>query len=496
MENVGYIIMFSIILYMVTKHFVHKFKKYPPRPFFSIPILGHMYLLKKPLHRTLAKISNQYGPVVFLEFGSRPVVVVSSPSAAEDCFATNDLVFANRPKLLAGKHLGYNYTTLTWASYGHHWRNLRKIASIEILSNKRIEMFTNIRRDEMLSLVSSLNGQSQKGQYVIVDMKSCFFKVMLNTLTRMITGRKEETEAREFQEMVEENFRISGASNIGDFVPMVKWIGLSSIEKEMIKLNRKKDSCIQEMIELHRRTRNHSFEGSKTIIDVLLSLQETEPEYYTDEIIRGLILNMISAGTDTSANTLEWALSLLLNHPDSLKKIVDEIDKKVGSSRLMNDSDLSHLPYLHGVINETLRMCPATALIPPHESTEECTIGGFRVSSGTMLLVNLWAIQNDPKIWKEPERFKPERFVDVEGQRDGFKFMPFGSGRRGCPGEALAMRMVGLTLGTLLQCFEWERISVEKVDMSEGAGLTMPKAQRLVAKYRPRPHMVDLISRI
>lgn len=175
---------------------------------------------------------------------------------------------------------------------------------------------------------------------------------------------------------------------------------------------------------------------------------------------------------------------------------MDEIDSKVGSSRLMNDSDLSSLPYLHGVINETLRMCPAGALIPPHESTKECTVGGYHVPAGTMLLVNLWAIQNDPNLWKDPGIFKPERFIDVEGQRDGFKFMPFGSGRRGCPGEGLAMRMVGLTLGTLIQCFEWERIGVEKVDMGEGHGLTMPKAQPLVAKCRPRPHMMDLLSHI
>lgn len=205
---------------------------------------------------------------------------------------------------------------------------------------------------------------------------------------------------------------------------------------------------------------------------------------------------MILAGTETAAGTLEWALSLLLNHPDILKKTVNEINKKVGLTRLMNDSDISNLPYLKGVINETLRICPAAALIPPHESSKECNVGGFRVPSGTMLLVNLWAIQNDPNLWNEPERFKPERFVDVEGNRDGFKFMPFGSGRRGCPGEGLAMRMVGLTLGTLVQCFEWERIGVEKVDMSEGNGLTMPKAQALVAKCRPRQHLVDLLSRI
>ncbi|KAL4566267.1 hypothetical protein LXL04_030380 [Taraxacum kok-saghyz] len=499
MMNWCFIILFSLFFYMITNHFLHKFRKFPPRPFLSLPIIGHLYLLKTPLHRTLATISNKYGPVMFLDFGSRPVLVVSSPSAAEDCFTTNDILFANRPKLLAGKHLGYNYTTLTWASYGHHWRNLRKIASLEILSNNRIQMFTDIRREEVLSLVSSLNEINfVSGEFVAVDMKSRFFEVTLNTIMRMLTGRrcygdeKEEPVARKFREMVEETFRLSGSSNIGDFGPLAKWIGVNSTEKNMIKLHRKKDSSVQGMIEEHRRTMK-SHDDPSNIIDILLSLQKTEPKYYTDEIIRGLILVMISTGTDTSAGTLEWALSLLLNHPNSLKFAVDEIDNKVGSSRLINDSDLPNLPYLHAIINETLRMCPAAALIPPHESTKACTVGGFVVPAGTMLLVNLWAMQNDPKLWEEPGEFKPERFVDVDGQRDGFRFMPFGSGRRSCPGEGLAMRMIGLTMGTLLQCFEWERNGVEKVDMKEGSGLTMPKARPLVAKYRPRHHMVDLL---
>ncbi|XP_071701697.1 cytochrome P450 81Q32-like [Rutidosis leptorrhynchoides] len=496
MENLAYIIVFPIIIYMITKHFIHKLRKFPPRPFFSIPIIGHLYLVKNPMHRTLVKISSKYGPVVFLEFGLRPVLLVSSPSAAEDCFTANDQVFANRPKLTAGKHLGYNFTTLPWAPYGPYWRNLRKIVILEILSNNRIQTFTNIRYEEIRSFISSMNCRSREGQFKVVDMKSSLFKLSLNMIMRMITGRKEAPEARKFKELVEDDFRLSGASNIGDFVPMVRWIGLNSMEKEMEKLKRKRDSAAQDLIKLHRTTSHSSPDASKTIIDVLLSLQEIEPESYTDEIIKGLILVLISTGTDTSAGTLEWALSLLLNHPDSLKKLSGEIDSKVGPSRLVNDSDLSNLPYLHGVINETLRMCPVGALIPPHESTKECNVGGFKVPSGTMLLVNLWAIQNDPKLWNEPERFMPERFIGFEGQRDGFKFMPFGSGRRGCPGEGLAMRMIGLTLGTLVQCFEWERIGVEKVDMTEGAGLTMPKAQPLVAKYRPRPRIVDLLSRI
>lgn len=205
---------------------------------------------------------------------------------------------------------------------------------------------------------------------------------------------------------------------------------------------------------------------------------------------------MLSAGTDTTAGTMEWVLSLLLNNPESLKKTQEEIDNHTGKSRLINDSDLPHLPYLQGVILETFRVCPVAPVLVPHESSEDCRIGGFRVPRGTMVLVNMWAIHNDPQLWEEPRKFKPERFLKMEGQREGFVFMPFGYGRRGCPGENLAMRVIGLTLGLLIQCFEWERIGEEMVDMTEGPGLTMPKAQPLLAKCKPRQEMVTLISQL
>ncbi|GKV04522.1 hypothetical protein SLEP1_g16675 [Rubroshorea leprosula] len=143
-----------------------------------------------------------------------------------------------------------------------------------------------------------------------------------------------------------------------------------------------------------------------------------------------------------------------------------------------------------------MRMYPAGPLLLPHESSQECFVGGYRIPRGTMLLVNLWAIQNDPKIWGEPEKFRPERFQGLEVNRDGFKLMPFGSGRRGCPGEGLATRVVGLTLASVIQAFEWERIGEAMVDMTEGTGLTMPKAKALQARCLPRQAMVDLLSKI
>ncbi|KAL0361392.1 UNVERIFIED_CONTAM: cytochrome [Sesamum radiatum] len=184
---------------------------------------------------------------------------------------------------------------------------------------------------------------------------------------------------------------------------------------------------------------------------------------------------------------MEWALSLLLNHPHVLKKAQLEIDNHIRHNRLIDESDLAELPYLRCIINETLRLCPPGPFPIPHESSGQCTVGGYHIPAGTMLLINVWAIHNDPMNWEDAKEFKPERFEGLEGHRDGFKLMPFSSGRRRCPGEALAVRMVAFGLGSLIQCFDWERIGKEKVDMSEGLGLSMPKAEPLMAYCRARP---------
>lgn len=223
---------------------------------------------------------------------------MSSPDAAEECFTKNDIIFANRPRLLAGKHLGYGYTTLVWASYGDHWRNLRRIASLELLSSNRLQMFYNIRLEEVRSLVRWLFRQSKDGEFLTVDMKSMFFKLILNVMMRMIAGKRyygesltELDEERRFKDIVTETFELSGATNIGDFLPVMKWIGLNKMGKRLEDLQRKRDGLMQELIEEHRRSKGNSASAKKdkTMIDVLLGLQENEPQYYTDDIIRGMM---------------------------------------------------------------------------------------------------------------------------------------------------------------------------------------------------------------
>ncbi|XP_071712706.1 cytochrome P450 81Q32-like [Rutidosis leptorrhynchoides] len=500
-------LLFAASLLFVTR-IRRKSSNLPPTIFPTIPIIGHLHLLKKPLHRTLSALSAKHGPILLLRFGSRNVLLVSSPSISKQCFTENDVVFADRPRLLAGKILGSNYTSFGFAPYGNHWRNLRRISTIEIFSSNRINEFRDTRADEGRLLVRKLITESSDH----VNLSLVFNEMMLNVMMMMLFGKRffgggvDFEEGKKFKELVNETFLVGGATNLGDHLPILRWFGVKGFENKLIELQKKRDEFIRGLIRQIRISKGDEMKNNEsvkekmmmmmmknTVIDVLLKHQETNPEFYTDDVIKSFVLNLLTAATDTSTTTMEWAFSLLLNHPHILKKAQTEIDNQVGKSRLIDESDtINNLPYLDCIVKETLRMYPPGPLLLPHESSKDCIVGGYHIPRGTMLLVNQWAIQHNPDLWSDPERFYPERF-EVEGVRDGFRLMPFGSGRRGCPGEGLALRVIGLILGLLIQCFDWERIGEEMVDMSEGPGLTLPKAQPLLAKCKPRPMTRSLV---
>lgn len=194
--------------------------------------------------------------------------------------------------------------------------------------------------------------------------------------------------------------------------------------------------------------------------------------------------------------TIEWALTLLLNHTEKLEKATKELDQVIGEDRLADESDIPKLPYLQNIVYETLRLFPAVPLLSPHESSDECIIGCYNVPRKTMLLVNAWAMHRDPQLWDDPTSFKPERFEGLEVDAYKLKLIPFGLGRRSCPAAGLANRVVALTLATLLQCFDWRKISKEQIDMSEGEGLTMPKATPLEAMCKVRGNMIKVLNNL
>ncbi|OWM70831.1 hypothetical protein CDL15_Pgr014504 [Punica granatum] len=472
----------------------------------SLPFFGHLHLIKEPVHRSLERISRRYGPIISLAFGSVPVVVVSSPSAVEECFGKNDIVFADRPRLEGWRELSYNFTTMGSAPYGPHWRNLRRISTLEIFSASRLNSFLGIRLEEVRFLVRNLHRTvTERGGVARVEMRSRLEELAFNVIMRMVSGKRyfgadidNMDEAKKFREIIRDVFELSGASDPGDLVPMLRWVGLAGQQKRKVETKKRADVFLQGLIDEHRnRTGEIKRNHTKTIIDLMLDLQSSEPENYSDDIIKGMILTLLAAGTDTSSVTIEWAMSLLLNNPTALEKARAELDNCVGQERLIDEHDIHRLPYLHNVINETFRLCPPAPLLVPHYSSSDAKVQGFDVPRGTMLFVNAWALHRDPTVWDDPTSFRPERFEGLDQASYAHKLLPFGLGRRGCPGSGLAHKVVGLGLGALIQCFEWERVGEELVDLSEGTGLTMPKAQPLEALCRSRnSKMTDVISHL
>ncbi|XP_062023554.1 cytochrome P450 81Q32-like [Rosa rugosa] len=470
-------------------------KVLPPSPP-SIPIIGHLHLLrnkKEPLHRTFHKLSQKYGPVLFLRLGFRNLLVVSSPSAVEECFTKNDVVFANRPRSLAGKHLNYNYKSLIWAPYGDYWRTLRRLTTLELFSTKQLSMLIEFRKEEVRVLLKELVKDFGTSGWAKVELRHRLKKLSFNVLMQMIAGKRyyseeeADQEAKRFRELMKELLQIHGFSNLNDFFPVLQLVDFQGVEKRMMELMKKMDGFFQSLIDEQRRMGSDGLciEGKPTLINIMLSLQQQDPEFYTDETMKGVITTILRAGTESASTAVEWTMSLLLNHPNEMEKARAEIEANVGQDRLLDEADLPKLEYLQKIYTESKRLFPPAPLLVPHESSEACMISGFHVPRGTQLLVNAWSIHRDPDLWENPTKFMPERF-ESGISTEGFKMIPFGVGRRACSGAPLGKRLMGMVLGALIQCFEWEKIKGEEIDMAEGLFQSMSKAEPFKALCKPR----------
>lgn len=299
MENPEfYVALLILSVLLILKYFSHNNPRSPPSPF-SIPIIGHLHLIKSSLHQALAALSSQYGPILFLKFGFRPVVVVSSPSAVEECFTKNDIVLANRPQFMAADRLTYNYTALVWAPYGHVWRNLRRLTVVELFSSNSLQKSSIIREEETRSLLRQLFRLSNNGGQK-VNMNFWFSVMTFNIILRLATGKEWINEENALTEVGKQQlkelkgiFFTSASMTVCDFIPILRWFGYKGLEKSMIMLHKKRDDFLQGLID-EIRCKKASSSGEKkkkiTLIETLLSLQESEPDLYSDDVIKGIIL--------------------------------------------------------------------------------------------------------------------------------------------------------------------------------------------------------------
>ncbi|XP_076944194.1 cytochrome P450 CYP82D47-like [Bidens hawaiensis] len=481
----------------------------PPQAKGAWPIIGHLHLLGGPElpHKVLGNMADKHGPIFTIKLGVHQVLVVSSREIAKDCFTTNDKAFASRPKSVAVEIMAYNYAMFGFAPYGDYWRKIRKIIMLEVLSQQRVDSLEHVRVSEIRASVKDIyeawinNKKCSNSDTVKVDMSQWFGNHILNILVRINSGKRlspNDEEGVRFQRVVRQFFGLVGTFVVSDYIPYLKWVDIGGYKKTMKQTGKELDMFFEQWLKERRLIYEGSaqeLEGSQVFIDVLIKIlqgasEDEFPGVDHDTIIKSTCQQLLTAGLDTTSITLTWALSLLLNNPKSLEIAQREIDEHVGKDRLVEESDLKNLVYLHAIIKETFRLYPAGPLSVPHESIEECIVGGYNIPIGTRLLVNLKKMHRDPNVWSEPDEFQPERFlktkkdIDVKGKH--FELLPFGTGRRICPGVSFSLQALHLTLASLIQQFTLKNPTNELVDMRENPGLSSSKATPLEVLVAPR----------
>ncbi|KAH9321161.1 hypothetical protein KI387_015800, partial [Taxus chinensis] len=370
-------------------------------------------------------------------------------------------------------------TWLLMAPYGAHWRHMRRLCVVELLSPKRIESYTSVREDEVLDMIRSIWKKSEQGT-VPVNVSNSFASLTSSIIWRILFGTKfsDELNGGGLKEILDEVLATMAATNIGDYIPWLDWVDLQGVKPHMKSVRRVMDAAVDKMIDQHAHRNptasSNNHQHVKGFVDVLLEMQKTDTAEMeiTREHIKTIIVDIYAAGTDSTTAQIEWVMSELIRNPNIAKKVQDEIESVVGNHHTVTKSDLAAMEYLQCVVKEILRLYPSGPIMVPHETTKACMVGDGRylIPTKTRVVVNAWAIGRDPKVWEDPLAFKPERFkyknIDMKGQ--DFDMVPFGAGRRGCPGAQLAMGTFSLVLAQLWHCFDWKiEGNPSELDMTE-----------------------------
>ncbi|XP_022851323.1 cytochrome P450 CYP736A12-like [Olea europaea var. sylvestris] len=481
-------IWYTIIVVAVLSvlHGSTKKKKLPPGPR-GVPILGHLHMIGKNPHQDLHRIAQKHGPIMYVQFGFVPHIIVSSPQAAEQFLKTYDLVFAGRPPHQAAKYLSWDQRNLSFGTYGPYWRYTRKLCTLELLSSPKISSFQHMRREELAFLVEWLKHAGL--ERISVDLSAKVSSLTTEMSCMMVFGKKYEDkdiDERGFKVVIQEAMKLAAIRNLGDYFPFLRVLDLQGLTKRVKALSKVFDDFCEKVIDDHVRDGDQG--GTKDIVDTMLSItQSRETEFQFDRRhVKAIMLDMLVASMDTTASTVEWILSELLKNPRVMGKVQKELELVVGLDRMVEESDLESLEYLDMVVKETFRLHPVAPLLLPHYSLEDCTVDGYDIPKHARIFVNTFAIGRDPNAWTDPEKFNPERFngssIDLRGQH--FQLLPFGSGRRGCPGMQLGLIVVRLIVAQLVHCFDWKlpnNMLPSELDMTEEFGLVVTRAEHLIA---------------
>ncbi|WCJ22119.1 Cytochrome P450 76T24 [Euphorbia peplus] len=373
---------------------------------------------------------------------------------------------------------------------GPFWRNLRRISNSYLFSNHKLDANRHIRTKIVEQLLSHVEQCSRAGTAVEFDKLA--FETTLGNMAGVILSLdladSTSDTVKEFKELVNCIAEEAVKPNLVDSFPILKNIyPQRSRDRVALYFGRLLDLFDRIFDERLQARKELSYISTNDMLDSLISINEDNKEHIDRNTIKHLFMDLVTAGTDTTSSTLEWAMSELLRNPETLRKARTEIEQTIDKDGMIGESDVAQLPYLRAVIKETFRLHPPAPLLLPRKAGTDVEIGGYTIPKDAQVMVNAWAIGRDQNVWENPKLFMPERFldstIDVRGQH--FELIPFGAGRRICPGIPLAMRMLHLMLSSLIQRFDWkfeDGVTSETLDMDDKIGSTLHKAQPLRAK--------------
>ncbi|CAA7049749.1 unnamed protein product [Microthlaspi erraticum] len=460
----------------------------PPSPP-QFPIIGNLHQVGELPHRSLQRLAERTGHVMLVRLGFVPVTVISSKEAAEEVLKTHDLDCCTRPKLVGSKKISHDFKDISFTPYGDEWKERRKFLGRELFCSKKVQSFGYIREEECNFLVKKLS-ESAVDQSP-VDLSKTFFWLNASIVFRVGFGQsfqeselidKDKVDELVFEgENAEAGFIFSDLFPVAGLGRLIDW--LSGQHKRLNDAYLKLDALFQGVIDDHlnpQRSKDH-----EDIIDTMLNVMHQQGKddslMRTIDHIKGLLTDIFLAGIDTGALTMMWAMTELARNPKLMKKVQDEIRERLGNNKeRITEEDIGKVPYLDLVIKETFRLHPPVPLLLPRETMAHIKVQGYDIPPKRRILVNAWAIGRDPKLWTNPEDFNPERFIDspVDYKGQHFELLPFGSGRRICPGMAIGLVTFELGLLNLLYFFDWklpDGMTHRDIDVEEAGTLTIVK---------------------
>jgi len=468
----------------------------PPSPP-ALPILGHLHLVGSLPHVSLRSLARKHGhDLMLLRLGAMPVVVVSSPSAAQAVLRTHDLVFASRPHSLVAEILLYGPSDVGFVPHGEYWRQARKLVTTHLLTVKKVQSLRHAREEEVSTVMAKIGEAAGAGAAVDVgDLLGSFANDLACRAVMGKSSSRNEGRRKLFRQLVVDTSPLLGGFHVEEFFPFLARFGVLSrlVRAKSEILRRRWDELLDRLIDDHE-SKDESMAAASdpkdedNFINVLLSVRQ---EYgLTRERIKAILLDVFFGGIDTAATVLENTMVDLMKKTRVMKKLQAEVRSIVPKGQeIVSEADLNGMAYLRAVIKESLRLRNVTPLLAPHFSMASCSVDGVVVPAGVRVLINVWAIARDPCFWEDAEEFVPERFLDGGSAADvGFKgndfqFLPFSAGRRQCPGMNFGIAAMEIMLANLVHCFDWEMPAGKEardIDMSEEFGLVMHRKEKLL----------------